>query len=116
MLKNSKIEKCIEDCLECFKVCAETITHCLSKGGMHAKPEHIQLLKDCVKICNTSAEFVLGQSEFESRVCDVCAEVCERCAEDCEKFEDDKAMAVCAEICRRCAESCREMSGVKKAA
>ena len=107
------MEKCIEDCLECFKVCTETITHCISMGGKHAKPEHIQLLKDCASICNTSAEFMLGNSAFESQVCGVCAEICERCAEDCEKFGDDKTMTACAEACRRCAESCREMSGIR---
>jgi hypothetical protein len=104
------IRKCIEECLSCYQICLETVTHCLQKGGKHAEASHIRLLLDCTDICQTSANFMIRGSDLHTRTCAVCAEVCERCAESCEQFGDDEKMKACAEACRRCAESCRRMA------
>lgn len=109
------MRRCIQECLECYSVCTETVTHCLEKGGMHAEAGHIRLLLDCATICQTSADFMLRGSELHTRTCGVCAEACERCAADCEKMADDPVMKHCAEVCRRCAESCRKMSAATAA-
>lgn len=95
---------------ECHDICLQTVSHCLEKGGDHARAEHITLLLDCAEICQTAANFMLRNSELHGRTCGVCAEVCQRCAEDCERFSDDRTMQQCAQICRRCAEACRAMS------
>lgn len=107
---NQSMENCIQNCLECYRVCAETIQHCLKKGGEHASPAHIKTLMDCVEICRTSADFMIRGSELHALTCGVCAEICRRCAEECERMSDDEQMQRCAEVCRRCAESCEEMS------
>lgn len=107
---SDEMRRCIDDCLDCSSICTETIMHCLQMGGEHAEPEHIRLLIDCAEICQTSANFMLRNSNLHGRVCGVCAEVCERCADDCARFTDDSVMQQCAEVCRRCAASCREMS------
>jgi hypothetical protein len=104
------MQRCIEDCLACFRICTETLQHCLRKGGRHAEAAHIRLVQDCADICELSATFMLRRSDLHARTCAVCAEVCERCAEDCERLGDDEQMRRCAEACRRCAESCRQMS------
>jgi hypothetical protein len=104
------MRQCIENCVDCASICIETTMHCLQMGGEHAEPEHIRLLMDCAEICQTSANFMLRNSELHGSVCGVCAEVCERCAEDCARFTDDDVMQQCAEICRTCAASCREMA------
>jgi hypothetical protein len=104
------MQRCISDCLDCYRVCTETVTYCLKKGGRHAEASHIALLNDCADICATSAEFMMRQSDLHARACQLCAEACTRCAQDCERFGDDAQMRRCAEICRRCAESCRQMS------
>ncbi len=107
---STEMEQCIDNCTQCHAICLETITHCLSKGGKHAAPDHIRLLQDCAQICATSADFMLRGSDLHGRTCAVCADVCTRCAESCERMGDDEVMLGCAEMCRRCAESCRMMA------
>ena len=108
---NFEMRSCIEECQSCHRVCLETVTHCLQKGGRHAESAHIRLLLDCVDICQTSASFMLRGSDLHPLTCSVCAEVCERCAQDCERLADDDMMKRCAEACHRCAQSCRRMAG-----
>ena len=107
---DAMMEDCIANCLECQQTCLETIQYCLVQGGTHAEASHIRLLMDCAAICETSAGFMIRQSELHMRTCSVCAEVCARCAESCESFADDTSMERCAEICRACSESCAEMA------
>jgi hypothetical protein len=104
------MQQCIRNCLDCYRVCLETLNHCLLKGGKHAEAGHIRLLLDCAEICRTSADFMIRGSDLHGRTCGVCAEVCRRCAEDCEGLADDEPMKACAEMCRRCAESCQRMA------
>ena len=103
------IERCISECLDCHRICLQTVQHCLEKGGKHASPEHIRLLLDCAEICQTSANFMLRGSPLHRRTCAVCAEVCTRCAESCEAI-DGEQLDDCAEACRSCAESCAQMA------
>lgn len=105
------MRRCIDVCLECHRACLEMVLHCLQVGGAHADAPHIRLLMDCAEICQTSANFMLRDSELHGETCAACADVCERCARDCEQFGDDPMMRACVEICRRCAESCRKMAG-----
>jgi hypothetical protein len=104
------MQRCIDACLECFTVCAETATHCLELGGQHAKAPHIRLLKDCSIICMTHADLMLGNSQFQDQLAAVCIEVCERCADDCEEIgSQDELMKRCADTCRHCADVCSQM-------
>lgn len=106
------MRRCIDNCIECHKICNETITHCLLLGGKHASAEHIALLMDCADICATSARFMLHGSHHHERTCAVCAEVCEACAKDCEQMaKGDETMMRCAKMCRACADSCHKMAG-----
>jgi hypothetical protein len=108
-----EMEQCITDCLDCHSMCVQTVTYCLQQGGKHAEQSHIRLLLDCVQICQTSADFMLRNSDLHGRICGVCAEVCDRCAQDCERFGNDATMQECAEMCRRCANSCRAMADME---
>ena len=107
---NPHMQECIDRCQSCQESCLATVAHCLEQGGEHAAADHIQMLLACAEICNTSARFMLLDSEFHGRTCEVCAEVCEACAEDCETLKNDDAMYSCAEVCRRCAQACRQMA------
>jgi hypothetical protein len=105
------MQECIQNCLDCHRVCLELVSHCLKMGGKHAEPDHIRLLLDCAQICATSADFMIRGSDLHALTCGACAEVCARCADDCERMaEGDEPMTRCAEVCRRCAESCRRMA------
>jgi hypothetical protein len=112
-MHTASMQRCTEDCLACYRACIETSVHCLQKGGDHAEARHLQLMLDCAKLCQISADFMLCGSNLAARLCELCAETCETCAEDCERFKDEE-MKRCAEICRRCAASCREMAGTQQ--
>jgi hypothetical protein len=107
---NANMQQCIQNCLDCHRICLETVAHCLQQGGKHADPAHIRLLLDCAEICQTSANFMIRGSNLHGRTCAVCAEICDKCADDCDQFGNDSLMKSCAEACRRCAESCRQMA------
>lgn len=53
----------IQAALDCHTTCLETISHCLAKGGDHARPDHIKLLIDCAEICQTAANFMARESD-----------------------------------------------------
>lgn len=106
------MQTCIDHCQRCHSVCLQTVTHCLTLGGRHAAAAHIRLLLDCAEICQTSANFMLRQSEFHAQTCGVCAEICQQCADDCARFADDQMMQQCVQSCRQCAESCQQMAGM----
>ncbi|MGB3941246.1 MAG: four-helix bundle copper-binding protein [Candidatus Manganitrophaceae bacterium] len=107
---SKEMERCIQDCLACYQACLQAVTDCLQMGGKHAAAKHIRLLLDCAEICQTSASFMLRNSDLHGQVRAVCAEVCERSAENCEQFGEDSQMNACAEACRRCAASCNQMA------
>jgi hypothetical protein len=104
-----ELEQCITDCLDCYKICAQTMSYCIQKGGKHAEINHITLLKDCTELCRTSTDLMLRNSNWSGRLCALCADICMKCATDCDSF-DDEQMKKCADVCRRCADSCRKMA------
>ena len=105
-----ELQQCITNCLDCHKICEQVAHHCLRQSGRQADSAHIRRLLDCAQICQTSAGFLLRDSEFRQRTCAICAEVCERCAQDCERLADgDQQMLACARACRRCVETCRRV-------
>jgi hypothetical protein len=113
---SAEMQQCIQNCMDCHRVCEEMIPHCLQIGGKHAEASHVRLLIDCAQICQTSADFMIRGSELHTYTCAACAEVCERCAQDCERIAGSDAQTkACADICRRCADSCRRMSGAAAA-
>jgi hypothetical protein len=106
---SDEVRECIQDCLDCFRICNETTMRCLSLGGKHSESEHLNLLMDCARICNTNAEFMLRNSTYYPQTCGLTADICDECADTCDRFDDD-FMKECSSVCRRCAESCREMA------
>jgi hypothetical protein len=107
---SDEMQQCIDNCLDCHRICLETVTHCLGMGGKHAEASHIQTMLDCAEACAVSANTMLRGSPLHKKMCGLCAEFCIRCAESCEKTGSDEQMKRCAEVCRRCADSCRRMA------
>ena len=108
-MASDEVRECLKDSLDCYQTCSETIMRCLTMGGKHAEHEHLNLLLDCAKICNTNADFMLRNSTYYPQTCGITADICDECADMCDRFDDD-FMKECASVCRRCAESCREMA------
>jgi len=99
---------CIENCSHCSATCyATAMNHCLKVGGKHMEPEHVKLMMECARICETSAHLQISGSRFCAQICSLCAQVCDACAEDCARLGD---MDECVEACRHCAASCRAMA------
>lgn len=99
---------CIESCSACAQTCySSLLNHCLEAGGQHIEPNHVRLMLDCVKVCETCASLQLSRSPFSAELCRVCAAVCDACAASCEAVGD---MEACVAACRRCVESCRRMA------
>jgi Domain of Unknown Function (DUF326) len=89
-----------------YRICLETITYCLFKGGGYAAEKQIRRLQDCAEICKTAANFMIRNSYIRPTICNACADICLRCAEECEMLINDKFMVACADACRRCARFC----------
>ncbi|MCW4023747.1 MAG: four-helix bundle copper-binding protein [Candidatus Bathyarchaeota archaeon] len=106
---SQEVKECIQDCVDCFRICTETSVKCLKMTGKHAELEHVNLILDCARICNLNADFMLRNSSYYPQTCSITADICDECADTCDRFEDD-FMKDCASVCRRCAESCREMA------
>lgn len=105
------MERCIDNCLNCHRICLETAALHFRGEAPKSLPEAlIRLLIDCADICRTSADFMVRGSDMHAHICRACAAVCDGCAEECDRLGQDPHMAACVEACRRCAESCREMS------
>lgn len=105
------LEPCIENCVNCHRICLETAAVHFRGEAPKSLPESVvRLLVDCADICRTSADFMIRGSALHAHTCRACAAVCERCAEECDRMGEDPHMAACAEACLRCAETCREMS------
>lgn len=107
---SAEMLSCLEECRKCEKICQETLIYCQEQGGAHAEPTHLALLRDCAKICETSASFLALGSPQHAIVCRACAEICKACEESCEQWPDDPKMKACADACRSCFESCRKMA------
>jgi hypothetical protein len=105
------MQRCIQECINCYSVCTSTVHHCLHKGGRHAEAHHITLLLTCAEICRTSAHAMLLGAAQHVHTCRACAEICRACEQACRAMGDDPMMQQCADACRRCAESCQQMAG-----
>lgn len=107
---NPAMQQCIDNCLNCHRICLETLSqHCFRMGGEHVEQQHARLMLDCAQICQTSADFMIRGSDLHPLTCGVCAEICRRCADDCARFSGEE-MRRCADACSRCAQSCRTMA------
>ena len=108
-MMSEEVQECIQDSLDCYRTCTETTIQLLNHGRQTRELEHINLLMDCARICNTNADFMLRNSTYYPQTCGICADICDECGDKCDRFDDD-FMKECASVCRRCAESCREMA------
>jgi hypothetical protein len=105
---STKMDQCIQNCLNCFRVCEQTLAEALY-GNSQNFSQALILIKSCAEICHTSAKFMMMNSAFHVDTCAVCAKVCIECADTCESLGDEN-LRECIEACRKCAQSCSEMS------
>ena len=105
-----EMETCIEDCMNCYRICQRIGAECLCDlDNKRLSESHLALLFDCAKICSTSADFMLRHSQRHGEACGLCATICEACADACDKITNDLELLECARLCRKCARSCQNM-------
>jgi hypothetical protein len=100
----------LDTCNETERVCFETANHCLSQGGSLSDVRGIQLLRNCARVCRTSAASWSVGSRLYSQVLRAAARLCGECATVCESLATDKQLKTCAEMCRACAKACERMA------
>jgi hypothetical protein len=104
-------QACIDACFHCHQICLSTaMNRCIDSGAVPVEAKLFRLLISCAEICQVSANFQLGNSDFQHRICELCAEVCDACAANCEAIED---MEPCVKACLACAISCRQMGVIQ---
>ncbi len=96
---------CADRCASCHTTCVRALAHCLKQGGAHADASHLQLLQDCIAICQVCSDMCARGTDLCSKICSLCSEACIRCAQSCDKINDAQ-MKACADVCRRCAQEC----------
>jgi hypothetical protein len=106
---SAEMQQCNAVCVECYRMCMETLSYCLQRGGAHADESLVRLLLDCADLCRLSNDLLVRRSDWHGRLSSLCAEACAQCARRCAEFPDDAQMAACAEVCLRCASTCKRM-------
>lgn len=106
------MQRCIDDCLNCCEVSVRTMEHWFELHGKRVGGSQLRAISDCLAICQANAGFLLRGSQFQARICAVCAEICRECERECRRLDDDETLLRCADACRRCAESCDRVANV----
>ncbi len=103
-----EMQECIQDCLDCHRVCMDTAESYRQAGNDQAQMQHITMLLDCAEMCLTTAHFMQHNSPLYGYICQACAQVSTHCAGECDlKGDTDTANA-----CRKCAWSCGQMAKI----
>lgn len=110
-----KSDPCAGDCKSCYTMCEEKLDYFLKKGGKHADPDRVQLMRDCITICKANEDFKTRGSANAGLLAKVCADICAKCAKSCEALNDD-SLRDCIAMCKKCSDSCKTMDKNKKAA
>lgn len=103
----SMMQECINKCWEVSRCGNEAIYESLKMGGKYSELEHLALIMNCVKICESTAQFVVSRSPFMQLLCGLCAKICEDCAEECEKIGDSPGFV---STCRENAVICKSIA------
>ncbi|MBX9947924.1 MAG: hypothetical protein K2Y39_02050 [Candidatus Obscuribacterales bacterium] len=93
---------CATECNKCAEACEKALAHLQSKGASEAT---VNVLKDCITLCKTSADLKSRGSELSAKLASACAEACKKCAKVCAD-QKDEALKDCIEQCNVCADAC----------
>ena len=102
------VERCIEECLQCLRWCAQCRAESLDQDPIMMR-DCIRLCNECLELCRTCVTLLTGGSGFAYRVCSICSELCTACAAECGKH-DGETMRKCAQACNQCAATCAEVA------
>ena len=78
-ISNQTVERCIEECLQCLRWCAQCRAESLNEDPVMMR-DCIRLCNECLELCRTCVALLTGSSEFAHRVCGICSDLCRACA------------------------------------
>src|SRR5437868_14219984 len=87
-ISNRTVEKCIEECLQCLRWCAQCRAESLDQDPVMMR-DCIRFCNECIEVCRTCVALLTASSGFAHRVCSICSELCTACAAECGKHEGD---------------------------
>ena len=102
-------DACADLCKKCSTMCSKNLADFQKKGGKYAEASRLNLMRDCMKICDTNADFKSRNSENGSAIDQACSDICHKCAKKCEALNDPK-LKDCIALCNKCADSCDKNS------
>ena len=102
------LQRAVDDSLECFAACEETVEQCLAIAGDDADTRLVNTLITTAAVCDAAAYFSRNSDRLRREALRFCAEQTERCAEACDERPADPQLATCARLCRICSRSCRK--------
>ena len=108
----TKALQTIESCLETYKLCTQTASYGIGKGGVLADPHRLQAVYDCAEANLMLANFLSRASRFHRPLAELCAEISENCAEWLSSLEhDDPQLRATYAACQGSARTCLELIG-----
>ena len=107
-ISDQTVERCIEECLQCFRWCSQCRAESLDQDPIMMR-DCIRLCNECLELCRICVTLLTGSSGFAHRVCSICSELCSACAAECGK-SGGETMTKCAQACRQCAATCAEVA------
>src|SRR6266852_3756322 len=99
-ISNQTVERCIEECLQCLRWCAQCRAESLEQDPIMIR-DCIRLCNECLEVCRTCVALLTGSSAFADQVCSICSELCRACAAESGTHEGE-TMRKCAQACRQC--------------
>lgn len=87
--------------MRCFSVCCSCSKKCIEEGHV----DTAVLCSDCADLCALAIKFHSSESEFDTKIANICAEACTRCAEACAEHSAEHCKQCC-QVCHECAEQC----------
>jgi hypothetical protein len=100
------VDDCLEACLECHRICLETVSY-LTTAAHAVGAEDMRLLFNTAEVCGTNASLLRAGGDRHGAASLACAELCEQAARYCDGRGADPRLQACAAACQRCAVACR---------
>ncbi len=66
----TEMQACMDACMDCHKMCMETMTYCMSKGGKEMDKNMMSMMsmmRDCSEMCMMCMNMMMSGSEFMGR-------------------------------------------------
>jgi hypothetical protein len=102
-------DACADLCKKCSSMCSNNLSDFQKKGGKYADAARLNLMRDCIKICQTNADFKARDSANGAAVDKACADICHKCAKECQALNDPN-LKDCIALCNQCADVCDKES------